>query len=105
MAFLVTVDSTSTALWYASTIGMAGGTLMTGSAFAYASYFGRAHLGSIAGSANTIGILGAALGPIPFGVAFDLLDGYHGAILVQAILPVILAVVMIKSGPPVRHVS
>ena len=104
MAYLVRVDSTATAFLYASILGVAGGTLMTGSAFAFPHYFGRAHLGSIQGPANTVGILGAALGPIPFGVAFDLLGGYRGAILVQAVFPVILAGAMIISGPPRRKI-
>lgn len=105
MAYLVTVNSTATAFLYASIIGVAGGTLMTGSAFAFPHYFGRAHLGSIQGPSNTIGILGAALGPIPFGIAFDLLGGYHGAILAQAVIPVILAGAMLVNGPPRRPVA
>jgi MFS family permease len=104
MAYLVRVDSTTTAFLYAGIIGMAGGTLMTGSAFAMPHYFGRAHLGSIQGPSSTIGILGAALGPIPFGIAFDLLGGYRGAILLQAVLPVILAAAMLINGPPKRRV-
>ena len=105
MAYLVQVDSTTTAFLYACIIGVAGGALMTGSSFAFPHYFGRAHLGSIQGPSNTIGILGAALGPIPFGVAFDLLGGYHAAILAQAVLPVILAGAMIFLGPPRRQAA
>lgn len=104
MAYLVTVDSMATAFLYAGIIGTSGGILMTGGAFAFPHYFGRSHLGSIQGPANTIGILGAALGPVPFGIAFDLLGGYHGAILIQAIIPVVLAVASLAMGSP-RHRS
>lgn len=105
MAYLVTVDSTATAFLYACIIGVAGGTLMSGGAYAMPHYFGRAHLGSIQGPSSTIGILGAAFGPIPFGIAFDMLGGYHGAILAQAVIPLILAAAMIFNGPPGRQVS
>ena len=104
MAYLVAVDSTATAFLYSGLLGVAGGTLMTASAFAFPHYFGRAHLGSILGPANTIGILGAALGPIPLGLAFDMLGGYHGVILVQAFLPLLLAAAMIVNARPRRRV-
>jgi len=105
MASLVWVDSSASAFFYATLLGVGGGTLMTGSAFAYPQYFGRAQLGRIQGPSSTIGILGAAIGPIPFGVAYDLLGGYHGAILVQAVIPLIFAGVMIFNGPPRKTAS
>lgn len=39
-------------------------------------YFGRLHLGSISGYSMKMVVLGSALGPLPFGIAFDYFGGY-----------------------------
>lgn len=46
-------------------------------------------LGSIKGSAMTIMVIGSALGPLPFGVAFDLFGGYQEIIIITLIFPII----------------
>ncbi len=39
-------------------------------------YFGRYHLGSIRGAATVFMVIGSALGPLPFGLSYDLTGGY-----------------------------
>lgn len=48
------------------------------------SFFGREHLGSIYGVTSAVTIFGAALGPLPFGFAFDLTGSYQLVLLVFA---------------------
>ena len=42
-------------------------------------FFGRRYLGSIQGTAQTVGVAGASLGPLPLGAAYDLTGAYDGA--------------------------
>ena len=44
-------------------------------------YFGRKHLGSIRGAATVFMVIGSALGPLPFGISYDLTGGYNIAII------------------------
>lgn len=39
-------------------------------------YFGRSHLGSIRGAATIFMVIGSALGPLPFGLSYDLSGSY-----------------------------
>lgn len=43
-------------------------------------YFGRKHLGTIRGAATVFMVIGSALGPLPFGVSYDLTGEYNVAI-------------------------
>lgn len=44
-------------------------------------YYGRKHLGSIRGAATIFMVIGSALGPLPFGISYDLTESYNIAIL------------------------
>jgi nitrate/nitrite transporter NarK len=44
-------------------------------------YFGRKNLGSIRGAATVFMVLGSALGPLPFGISYDLTGDYNIAIV------------------------
>ena len=63
-------------------------------------YFGRRHQGSIRGTAMTATVIGSALGPLPFGFAFDTLGGYSEIMLIMLIFPVIAALGAFLSPPP-----
>ena len=63
-------------------------------------YFGRRHLGSIRSVGFAVGVFGAALGPLPFGLAYDFLGGYRPAILGLLILPVLATVAVLLARPP-----
>lgn len=44
-------------------------------------FFGRKYLGSIRGAATVFMVIGSALGPLPFGIGYDLSGQYTGVIL------------------------
>ena len=55
-------------------------------------YFGRKHIGSIQGTGQMIGVVGASLGPLPLGIAFDLFGDYQIMLLSLAFLPIVAGV-------------
>lgn len=103
MVVLLMSDSAGLALVYAALRGVSGGFWSVAADVAWPSYFGKRHLGSIRGFGYSMGIAGAALGPIPFGLAYDLLGGYNPAILGLLILPVIagLALMVVRTPRPI----
>jgi MFS family permease len=64
-----TVASTAGASAYAMALGFAYGSFQAINAAIYAHYYGRQHAGEIRGATFVITIVGAALGPLPFGWA------------------------------------
>ena len=76
---------------YAGTLGIALGSFQAANVAAWAHYFGRAHLGEIRGLTFVITIVGAALGPLPFGWAAE--RGGYGPVLLAG------AVGCVRGGP------
>jgi MFS family permease len=52
-------------------------------------YYGRRHLSIIRGVTMMAGVIGSALGPLPYGVAYDLFGGYSEALLASIAFPVV----------------
>jgi sugar phosphate permease len=102
MWFMLLVDTPLLAVAYGILLGLSAGTYFSASNYVWPRYFGRRHLGSIQGVSNTIRVIGTALGPMPFGVAYDLLGGYHEAILAQSILPLVMGGSLLFLGTPVK---
>ena len=88
---LVFVHDLSSAVLYAIVFGINNAAVQTHYTYVWPRFFGRRHLGSIQGTAQTIGVVGASIGPLPFGAAFDLFGDYVGVLLVAAVLPVLCA--------------
>jgi hypothetical protein len=65
----------------------------------WAHYYGREGLGRIQGSAMTIGIAGAAVGPLPLALLQQGLGGFSGALAIMNVLPA-LAIVAVAFGRP-----
>ena len=86
---------------YGVGLGATLGAMMTTIGFVWPRYFGRTHLSGIQGTAFTISIIGASLGPIPFALAFDFLGGYHDAVLGLSLLPLFFGVLVFFT-PPAR---
>ncbi|MCH4890034.1 MFS transporter [Acidaminobacter sp. JC074] len=59
-------------------------------------YFGRKYLGSIRGAATIFMVIGSALGPIPFGLSYDLTGGYN-AVLIAMMAITLLSTLMALS--------
>ncbi len=83
------------ALIYAVAFGAANATSMTFFSFMWPRYFGRAHLGSIQGTGQMIGVVGASLGPLPLGLAQDYLGGYNAMLIGLAAIPLLWALVAV----------
>ena len=83
--------------------GAQSGIEMLVMAVVFANYYGRRHLGAIAGFSSTLLVAASALGPMPFGIARDLMGGYGPVLTTMAIVPFSLAFACIFLGkPPAR---
>jgi len=60
-----------------------------------ARYFGRKHIGSIQGTGQMIGVVGASLGPLPVGFAIDYIGNSLMTIRYLSLYPIIIAIITI----------
>ena len=93
LAALHLVDDVATAAGYAFVFGVANAGIHVNVSYLWADYFGRRHLGSVQGAGQTVLIVGASLGPLPFSLSLDLAGGYSAALLGSAALGVLVAMV------------
>lgn len=63
-------------------------------------YFGRRYLGGIRGRTFGAEIVGAAIGPLPFGLIYDLFGSYTVAIAGVLVLPILATAAMLVAFPP-----
>ena len=94
------VDDLTSAVVYAVLFGMINASSITFFAYMWARYFGRRHLGSIQGAGQMVGVMGAAAGPLPLGIAFDMVGSYTGVLLALAVLPLAGAVLVLFLREP-----
>jgi len=92
--------SAAMASLYGVLLGATSGLMGIVSSVIWADYYGREHLGSITGVASMILILGSALGPMPLGIARDMLGSYNLALNVSAVLPFLLGVLSLFVSRP-----
>ena len=52
-------------------------------------YYGRKHLSTIRGTTMMAGVIGSALGPLPFGFAYDVFGGYTEVVIASMLFPLI----------------
>ena len=98
------LPTVTVALLFGVIMGASNGIEQTVSGVIWAKYFGRLHLGSITGVVSTILVAASALGPMPMGVARDLMGNYATVLLVFAFIPLTLAVANLFFGrPPQRQ--
>jgi MFS transporter, OFA family, oxalate/formate antiporter len=64
------------------------------------SFFGRQHLGSIFGFTSAMMVIGAALGPLPFGFAFDRIGSYHPVLWVFAVISILFGIACLLTPKP-----
>lgn len=88
------------ALVYGLALGVSNGVSGTVSSMVWADYFGREHLGSIAGLGATLSRVASALGPLPLALAFDSFGTYAGILRIEAAIPLALAAVNLVVKPP-----
>lgn len=95
-----TLGSTGIVILFAIIFGGTNGISRIIGTIAWPSFFGRKHLGSIYGFTTAIAIFGAALGPLPFGYAYDLTGSYCMVLLVTAGVCLILGLVSLITPKP-----
>jgi MFS family permease len=100
MLALVPVHDAATGALYGIVFGINNAAVHTHMSYLWPRFFGRRHLGSIQGTAQTIMVVGASLGPLPLGAAFDLYGDYTGALITLAVLPVICSIAILLMRPP-----
>ena len=105
LAMLVLLFATTVpmVLLYAAVRGFSSGLWGVAADVIWPTYFGRRNLGSIRGATFSVGIVGAALGPIPLSLAFDLLGSYSLAIAGLMILPVLGTIGILMAKPPAKR--
>lgn len=103
VALLAVVTDTSWAVVYGIAFGIVNAIFHTHLAFVWPHFFGRKHLGKIQGAGNMLNVFGAALGPIPLGLAYDLLGSYREMLLIMAVLPLLCAVFVFTLKAPKLH--
>jgi len=86
------VEDTPTAILYGVVFGINNAFNITLFGYMWPRYFGRRRLGSIQGVGQMIGVVGASIGPLPLGIAFDLVGDYGDTLLMLALIPIIVAV-------------
>jgi len=77
-------------------LGLSGGMFGPIMAIAYPWFFGRKHLGSINGKANSIIVIFSAIGPLIFSLLKDSSNSFNTALYVCAVFPIILFFVGLK---------
>jgi len=86
MILLLMVNSTSTAAAFMLIYGLAINIQSVTISVIWPRYFGRKYLGSIRGAATVFMVIGSALGPLPFGLSFDLTGSYQAVIVIMGII-------------------
>ena len=94
IAVTLTSNTMSAAL-YALLFGLNNAFSMTMFGYLWPRYFGRKHLGSIQGTGQMIGVVGASLGPLPVGWAFDAFGDAAMTLRLLAIIPIAAAIVAV----------
>ena len=76
---------------YAVFFGINNAISMTMFGYIWPRYFGRKHLGSIQGTGQMIGVIGASLGPLPVGLAIDFIGDPLVTIRYLALYPFVIS--------------
>ncbi|PWU70376.1 MFS transporter [Gracilibacillus dipsosauri] len=102
LLLLLITDSFLMAILFGILWGLAGGLERIAIGVIWPNYFGRKYIGSINGVGATIMVIGSSLGPLPFGIGFDLFGGYTIVILLALIFPIIGVICSLLAKKPVK---
>jgi cyanate permease len=83
------------AVLYSIIFGINNALSMTMFGYIWPRYFGRKHIGSIQGTGQMIGVIGASLGPLPVGFAIDYIGNSLMTIRYLSLYPIIIAIITI----------
>jgi MFS family permease len=97
-----TLQGTGSAVLFGIALGATNGVFQSLGTVTWPSFFGRENLGSIYGFTSAAGVLGAALGPLPFGIVRDLTGSYQPALFTFAGICVLLSLVGLTVQKPIK---
>lgn len=103
---ITVADGFWTVLLYAGLFGVNNAFTLTIFGYLMPRYFGRRHLGRLQGAGQTIGVIGASVGPLPVGLAIDVLGDPTTALWLLALYPCLCAVaalLLLRTPPGVTH--
>ncbi len=105
MLSLAFTTSAEMAFVFGALRGLSSGTWILASEVAWPAYFGRRYLGSIVGMSFTVSFIGAAVGPLPFGLIYDAFGNYDYAIWALTLLPAVTTWAALITRPPEPRLS
>ncbi|WP_022793034.1 MFS transporter [Marinococcus halotolerans] len=97
---LLTVNSWTGAIIFGVLWGIAHGFERIVLSIVWPNYFGPRHLGSIKSIAQTVMVIGSALGPLPFGIFYDWFNNYTAILWLMMLLPATALVFALLSPKP-----
>jgi MFS family permease len=102
LAALYITDSVQMAVAYGILTGITMAFQIIVSGVIWPDYYGRQHLGSIRGVTMMAGVIGSALGPLPYGYAYDIFGGYTEALTFSMIFPILGMIAAYLAKPPTK---
>jgi MFS family permease len=102
MIALYMTDSVQRAVVYGALTGITMAFQIIVSGVIWPDYYGRHHLGSIRGVTMMAGVIGSALGPLPYGYAYDIFGGYTEALTASMIFPILGMIAAFLAKPPTK---
>jgi MFS family permease len=100
------VQGLASALLYSAFFGLTNAFSMTMFGYLMPRYFGRRYLGSLQGTGQMVAVVGASLGPLPVGLAFDYLGSPALTLQLLAIYPIacaLAAICFLRTPAGVSH--
>jgi MFS family permease len=105
LLFAQVISSPATVVIYGAMMGVSGGMSQIVGGVMWAHVYGRERLGRIQGSGTTIGVAGAALGPLPLAAFQQFTDSFGPGIWAMTALPVFAALTIGLVRPKVKHLG
>ncbi len=100
MVVLINADDLPKTYAFAIIQGMAGHGVNTLAPLLWASYYGRASLGSIFGISRAAQVAGFAVGPLASGIVYDATGSYQQAFIYFAVLALVGSALILAARPP-----
>ncbi len=105
LIYFLTVQSTFAAVTFMLIYGLAINIQGITISVIWPRYFGRRYLGSIRGVATVFMVIGSALGPLPFGLSYDLTGSYQPVVIAMAVITTISLTMAIAIRKPTKQTT
>jgi MFS family permease len=97
------IHNSLTVIIFGIILGIASGIPRAMGTVVWPAFYGRQHLGSIYGFTSAMMVIGAALGPLPFGFVFDRFGSYHPVLWTFAAISILFGVVGLFVRKPSKN--